>query len=67
MKFLLANMIKNEEKETQRIAKVKKAVSKANKGKIRNPKGKEALFKIDMSFEEAIKGVVKSNLNSDAR
>jgi hypothetical protein len=61
MKFLLANM-KKEDKEKQRIAKVKKAVSKANKGKARNPKGKEALFKLDMSFEEALKGAVKSNV-----
>ena len=51
-----------EDKEKQRIAKVKKAVSSANKGKVRNPKGREALFKLDMSFEEALKGAVKSNV-----
>jgi hypothetical protein len=29
---------------------------------VENPKGKKALFKIDMSFEDALKGAVKSNV-----
>ena len=39
--------------------KIKKAVSKANKGKTRNKEGKNANVKIDMSFIDIVKKCVK--------
>jgi hypothetical protein len=38
--------------------KIKKAVSKANKGKIRNKDGKNAIVSINMSFIDIVKKCV---------
>ena len=46
--------------------KIKQAVSKANTGKIRNPKGKNAdLVKLEMTFEEAVKRAVNKGIKKE--